>query len=180
MLGLVHSLFGDFVTEELGLDVWQATLDNSKLVSNGIFVSSDFYADADLVALLRTVSAHTQRPLADLLSHFGRFLYPHLTNTAIGKRTKSLDFWDFLKEVPKTTHFKARQSMPNAAPPAFTLIGEEPTMTLIYASERKLCFLAEGLIYAAAADKCVSVSIKHKSCMHRGDSDCQLEICADD
>ena len=47
---------------------------------------------------------------------------------------------------------------------------------MVYASERKLCSLAEGLITGASGHYGERVRIMQLECMHRGDSRCVFEI----
>jgi predicted hydrocarbon binding protein len=49
-------------------------------------------------------------------------------------------------------------------------------LVMTYYSKRQLCALAEGFIEGAATHFRESVQIAHPRCMHRGDSDCRLEL----
>ena len=176
MLGLVNSLFSEFVIDSYDLAVWQAILERTAFDSGGIYSAGEQYTDAETQGLVVALAEHKNIPVADVLVRFGSYLYPHLMATQAGAKTRALDFWQFIAQVPEVTHFKVRQSLPHAKPPSFTLEGEPGKMTFMYQSERKLCFLAEGLIMAAAQARHVTIELNHKQCMHKGHTHCLIEI----
>lgn len=176
MLGFMHSMLSDFIASEYGVDTLVNILEDLNLRSEGHYLHAEKYSDDELVDILNSVCRQKKLPMADIQYRFGQFLYPHLMQTAIGKKTASLDFWQFLMNVPHTTHFKVRQAYPSADPPPFVWREMPGKLVMEYQSPRKLCHLAIGLIEAAAIERGENVRIEQKVCMHNGDDNCIIEV----
>ena len=54
-------------------------------------------------------------------------------------------------------------------------IGDEQ-LVIDYRSPRRLCVLAEGLIYGAAEHYNTPIKIEHPVCMHRGSDHCDMRV----
>ncbi|UTW47185.1 heme NO-binding domain-containing protein [Bacterioplanoides sp. SCSIO 12839] len=185
MKGIVFDMLRDMVEEQYGLEGWQAVIDQAG--SDGLYISTDSYPDAELLGLVAAASDITAIEASDLVFAFGQFMvgefykrFPRYFDDCDG-------LIDFLLSVDRVIHVEVRKLFPDAGVPEFRYSQSTPEqkspdqqspdqLTMIYQSQRKLCRLAEGLIDGSAKHFDQSYSLKHPVCMHRGDSACHLII----
>ena len=146
-------------------------------VSGEKHLPSGVYPDADAVAMLEELALATGRPLAEIVGEFGEFLAPHLVKVAgtfIDPRWKTLDL---IENTEAIIHRMVRVEKPGAAPPVLEAFRAAPDeLQLVYASKRKLCLLAAGIVRGLATHFQERVVIEEPSCMHRGDAFCSFVI----
>ena len=74
-------------------------------------------------------------------------------------------------------HPEMRKLYPGATPPDFDISPiDDQTISMRYVSDRKLCFLAEGLTIGGASHLRRTLHIDQPSCAHDGDPHCELRI----
>lgn len=175
MKGIVFTMLADMVVEKFGLEVWDELL--SKAEDDGIYVSTETYPDEALIALV--VAAHEKSgiPVNDLVRAFGEYMFPifYQKNPSFFKEGQTLK--DFLLTVDQVIHVEVRKLHPGANLPEFKYVDEnDAELTMIYASPRKLCMLAEGLIAGAATHFNTQYTLDHSTCMHDGADSCSLHL----
>lgn len=177
MKGMIFNHFEGMITHVLGADAWERLLAESPLETcEGYFVGPKTYPDADLFALVTTASKITGQPIDELLTAFGRYLFPALVGqypmfVKPGMTAKSL-----LLSVDKVIHVEVRKLHPDTILP--TLRYEDPAadrLTILYRSPRRLCDLAGGLIEAVGSHFKETIEQHHPQCMKRGDESCRIE-----
>jgi hypothetical protein len=83
----------------------------------------------------------------------------------------------FLLTLNDVIHPEVRKLYPGADVPDFSYdTSDAKALTMIYASPRRFCVLAEGLITGAARHFAQRVDIAQPECMHRGDVRCVLSM----
>lgn len=175
MKGVVFDILRDMVEESYGLEGWQSIID--KAGSNGIFVSTKTYQDAELMALVSAASDITGISINDLVFAFGEFMIPNFYKRFPELFNGAPNFIKFLISVDQIIHVEVRKLYPDAGLPTFDYSDESPTaLTMIYKSPRKLCRLAEGLISGSAKHFDQQYLIKHDPCMHDGHDHCSLKV----
>jgi hypothetical protein len=176
MKGIVFTTLGQMIEEQMGMDEWNRLVEYSELPSGGAYTAADNYDDAELNTLVAGLAQMTGTPAPGLIRHFGKYalgqfarLYPALF--------RNHDARSFLKNVHRVIHQEVRKLYPNAELPDFEY--QEPdasTLVMRYASPRKLCHFAEGMIDGTADYFGEDIDIEHSSCMHNGDDHCRLEL----
>lgn len=175
MKGVVFDILRDMVENNYGLEGWQEVLD--KAGSDGIYVSTKTYDDAELMALVRAASDITEIAINDLVFSFGEYMIPKFHKRFPTFFENSPSFIKFLVSVDQIIHVEVRKLYPDAGLPTFDYSEEsENTLTMVYKSPRKLCQLAEGLISGSAKHFKQRYTIEHNPCMHTGDDHCVLKI----
>lgn len=176
MKGIVFTTLAKMVEETFGIDEWNKILVSVNATDGGAYVSSEYYEDSELLAIVSVISKEKKIPIEDLIFAYGKYLlktfyerYPEFFEP------KTLG--DFLKSIHSVIHVEVKKLHGDVYLPTVEYReGRDNKITLVYSSKRKLCKLAEGLIHGAAEHYGDKIDIGHKKCMHNGDSSCHLEI----
>jgi predicted hydrocarbon binding protein len=175
MKGVVFDILRDMVETQYGLEGWQAVLDSAG--SDGIYVSTKTYADAELMDLVAAASKITTIPVNILVFSFGEYMVPHFYKRFPYFFSDLPNFIKFLISVDQIIHVEVRKLFPDAGLPTFNYCDEsENSLTMNYKSPRKLCFLAEGLISGSAKHFNQKYKMTHNPCMHDGNDHCSLKV----
>lgn len=178
MLGMVFTCFSDLVIEKFGLEQWAELLDEVKPKSGGVYTSGAKYDDEELFALVTELSKKTGVPTTDLIRAFGEYIFPSLIKALKLPDATMSSLKNFLMDIESVIHKDVKRLYPDTYLPVidFEDPGDEQHLVLLYRSKRKLCPLAEGLIFGASAHFGVETTIEHKLCMHDGHDHCRLEL----
>jgi hypothetical protein len=174
MKGIVFTLLEQAVVDQHGDDVWDDLLDGAGLV--GAYTSLGDYPDDDLRHLVDHAASKLGLTQQDVIRWFGRSALPRLADSYPHffdhRETRS-----FLYTLNDIIHPEVRKLYPGADVPWFDF-SERPTGELVmgYASARRLCAFAEGLIEGAAAHFGEPVEINQPTCMLRDDPACEIVI----
>lgn len=176
MKGVVFNIFEDFVSEGWGEEAYESLLDACPLHSDGVFVGPATYPDADLLALVTLACQRFGVEPPDALRAFGRFMFGQLVEKfpafVEGHDTKS-----FLMSVHDVIHVEVRKLFPEAVTPSFHYEDPGPDALVIhYTSERRLCFLMEGLLAGAAVHFGTALTLEQRGCMHEGAESCHFDL----
>jgi hypothetical protein len=146
-------------------------------VSGQTHLPSGVYADADAMAMLGEFAQSSGRPVADVVGEFGEFLAPHLVKVAGAFIDPSWKTLDLIEHTEAIIHRMVRIEKPGATPPVLEAYRASPDeLQLVYASKRRLCGLAAGIVRGLATHFQERVLIEEPSCMHRGDAFCSFII----
>ncbi|GAA6146878.1 heme NO-binding domain-containing protein [Thalassolituus maritimus] len=174
MKGVVFDILRDMIEEKFGLEGWNQLLE--KAGSDGMYLSSESYDDSEMVSLLGAASEMTGIEVPQLLQNFGEFMvgefytrFPIFFDNCSG-------LVDFLKSVDEIVHGEVLKFYPDANLPKFDYDERGDSLVMIYQSQRKLCYLAEGLMAGSAKHFKQNVEIEQTRCMHRGDDNCHIVI----
>ena len=141
------------------------------------YLPSGVYPDDAAVAMLGTIADDTGESLPDVVERFGEFLAPHLLKVAGAAVDPRWNLLDLIEQTEGIIHSLVRAKNPGAKPPVLETIRHDPReLHLIYASARRLCRLAQGLIRGMARHYGEAVEIEETSCMLRGDSFCTFVV----
>lgn len=175
MKGVVFDILRDMVEDNYGLEGWQSILD--KAGSDGIYVSTQTYDDAELMSLVAAASDITRIAVNELVFSFGEYMIPKFYQRFPNFFEDAPNFIKFLVSVDQIIHVEVRKLFPDAGLPTFDYCDEnENALTMIYKSPRKLCQLAEGLISGSAKHYKQGYKIIHDPCMHAGSDHCVLKV----
>lgn len=177
MKGMIFNQLENMVRSQLGDGAWDALLDQTELkTKEGYFVGPRSYPDADLFALVAAASRVTGKPVDELITAFGRYLFAGLATAYPSFIKPGMTAKTFLMTVDRVIHIEVHKLHPDATLPSVRY--EDPgdgQLVLLYSSPRKLCDLAVGLVDGVATYFGESVTQTHPRCMKRGDEVCRLE-----
>ncbi|GAB6144538.1 heme NO-binding domain-containing protein [Desulfocicer niacini] len=152
MKGLVFTEFIEMMENDFGFEVADRVIENSDTISKGVFTGVGTYPSRDMVALLTQLSAETQKPVNDLLLHFGKHLFNSFSRLYAYLITDIKDTFGLLDNIEDFIHVEVKKLYPDAQLPTIdTRMVEPDTMELIYRSRRKMGHLAHGLMMGCAA-----------------------------
>ena len=177
MKGAVFQGISEFIESKFGLEVWQDIIDNNDLETEGEYLASDNYGDAELITIITALSSMTNLSPEDIQREFGAVFFQTLLSLVIS-RVKDIDnLFDFLRAVDSVIHVEVQKSDPMAYLPS--LFYDQPDSEILvirYLSVRKMCFFAEGLIIGAANHFKQEVKIQQNQCMHEGADCCLIQV----
>lgn len=177
MQGVVFNALADFVEETAGMEVWNEAIDSSNLLSEGAFTAGEVYPDEDIVTLAIFVANKLELELPDALRAFGKYLFGFLMDRGPVEVRDYPDAQTLLKELDGVIHSEVRRLNPAAYTPFFEYTpATESTGDLVYRSKRKMCAVAEGLIYGAAEYYQQNLEMEHYECVHTGGKDCHWRL----
>lgn len=175
MKGAIFTALADMVEQEFGLDTWEFMLQDSK--SDGIYISTETYADQEFVDLTQSLHKKTDIPMDDINRAFGEYAFPILAANAPELASKNMSLKEFLLTVDRVIHVEVRKLHPDASLPQFEYGDEaDDELTMHYSSSRKLCMFSEGLIAGAANHYNTDYTLNHSQCMHDGHDSCALHL----
>ena len=177
MKGAVFAGFSEYAEKTFGLSVWLKTLESCNLASNGEYVSTELYNDEEFVVILEALSKRTDTSIEELNRGFGHFFFPVLMSMAV-QYVKDIDhLFDFMRAVHDVIHIEVQKSDALAYTP--TLLYDQPkedVLIIRYASKRKMCHFAEGLILGAADHYKQPVTLSQSKCLCKGDEYCLIRV----
>ena len=177
MKGSIFIALNEMVEEVAGMAAWDAALSEVNPDSGGIYTSVDTYPDEELFALVDTLSSQLNIPFNDLVRMFGVNLFAFL-NSRYPMYVESADsLFTFLESINNDIHKEVQILYPSAYLPAIDCKRiSDLEVEMHYASRRKLCVLAEGLVMGAAKQFGKNINFKHELCMHDGNDHCEFRI----
>lgn len=176
MHGLILSSLERFTTTACGPGAWPVILAQAG-VSGPPFDPGGVYPDADVMAIVGAASAELDLPAAVLLERFGHFVVPDLLAAHGALVPDSWRTLDLLAHTEYRIHETIRASDAGAAPPRLRAVRPAPNeVRIIFASRRRLCAVARGIVRGVADHYGDHVTIDEPRCLHRGDAACELVV----
>jgi len=176
MHGFVYTELKDYVVAKLGADAW-ATLLRQAGLKGKAYVNYAEYPDTDAVQLVTAASEVTGLAPGVILEDFGAFLAPHLFRAyrpLIDPAWKTLEF---LENAEATIHRVVRARNAHARPPVLRCRRISPSeVMVVYASPRRLCAVARGIVRGLAQHYREAVTVTESVCMAQGQPQCQIEV----
>ncbi|MGH1441706.1 MAG: heme NO-binding domain-containing protein [Cellvibrionaceae bacterium] len=180
MKGDVFVAFNQMVEEQMGIDCWEALLDEVQPKSGGIYTSVARYDDAELLSLISTLSEMKSIPQSVLIEGFGFYLFDELNKKHGVFTQQQPDFFGFIASIDDVIHREVKKLYPETQLPEIKcLASDDKVMQLSYQSPRKLCLLAEGLIRGSAKYYDVDYTLEHQQCMQDGHENCLFTLSLD-
>jgi hypothetical protein len=173
--GIVFRLLEQAVVDEHGEEMWDTLLDVAEV--SGAYTSLGVYDDSELMALVGAASSAFGMDAPGVLRWLGRAALPMLARSYPDFFTPHTSAKAFVASLNDIIHPEVRKLHPGADVPDFeTEDRGAEGLVLGYASPRRLCAFAEGLVEGAAAFYGEVVTISQTACMHRGDARCLLRV----
>jgi heme-NO-binding protein len=176
MHGLIFAELQKYVTASLGAAQWSKVLAAAKL-NHRTFVPVNAYADDEAMRLFAAAAASSGKPTDVFLSDFGEFIAPDLLRMYAGLVAPEWRTLDVIEHTEETIHKVVRAQNPGAAPPRLRCHRLRPNeVAITYASPRKLCAIAKGIVRGIAVERGDDVAIAETSCMLRGAPSCEIRV----
>ena len=135
------------------------------------------YPDSEAAALISAASQLAGKPFGEFLEEFGEALAPELLAMHPGLVQPEWKTLDVIMNAEEIIHAVVRRRNPAAKPPVLRCARySDDEVQLVYASPRKLCQIAKGIIRGVARHYQEEVSINDHSCMNDGDPFCAIQI----
>lgn len=176
MHGLIFLELKKFVDARLGEAAWPEILARAGLEGRE-YLPVRHHADAEAVRLFAEVAARADLDHDALLQQLGEFMAPDLLRmygSLLGRRWRTLDV---LEHAEATIDRVMRARNPTAGAMAMRAERLGPDeLTLTYASPRRMCGLAKGIVRGLAGHFRERVRIEEPACMHEGAPECRMRI----
>lgn len=176
MKGIIFNLLEDMVVDQCGMQVWNDLL-AKHAPTDRVYVSAKSYADSELLNIVQDVAEQLKMPVTEVVRAFGRFLFGGLAARHTDVVKRFADFEALVFGIHDVIHLEVNKLYHEPGLPTISCQRLSPQqIQLRYASPRKLCYCAEGLLYGAAEYFHQSILISHPKCMHHGADHCELLI----
>ncbi|MBN2635003.1 MAG: heme NO-binding domain-containing protein [Prolixibacteraceae bacterium] len=147
MKGLIFREFLNMVENRFGYEIVDSIIEKSMVPSKGIYTSVGTYDPKEMFSLLEVLSRKKHIPVNKLLNEFGKYVFIVFTRSYpvffMDKKTA----FEILTNVENKIHVEVLKLYPEAELPRFNIQKQTPdTMDMIYQSDRKMSYFAEGLI----------------------------------
>lgn len=176
MHGIIFSELKRYAGARLGADGWESLLTAAKL-SGKAYVISEPYPDSEALALVGAASQLVKLPVAVVLEDFGRFITPTLMSVygrLLQPQWRSLEV---IENAEATIHTVVRLRNKGATPPVLKVQrASADELTVVYASPRKLCHLAVGIVHGIGEHFQEILTVQQKKCMHLGGPHCEIAV----
>lgn len=159
MLGVIFFLLQNRTEKHLGASSWGRIVALANLPAKAYSPVAE-YPDSEAMALMAAASQLAGKPLGDFLEEFGEALAPDLLAMHPGLVRPEWKTADLIMNAEEIMHAVVRRRNPAAKPPVLRCARySDNEVQLVYASQRKLCQIAKGIIRAVARHYREEVSI---------------------
>lgn len=176
MLGVIFFILQNHMEKLLGPSSWERVVSVANLPATAYSPVAE-YPDGEATALIAAASQLAGKSLGEFFEEFGAALAPELLAmypATVHPEWKTLDLVVNAEEV---IHSVVRRRNPLAKPPVLRCARySTDEVRLVYASPRKLCQIAKGIIRGVARHYQEEVSITDESCMNDGDPFCAIQV----
>jgi hypothetical protein len=176
MHGIIHLQLQRFVESRYGAKSWRE-LNRRAGLDSRVFTAVESYPDEDILRLVAEAVGLTGVPVSELLEAFGQFLVPTYLSVYGALVKPTWRTLDLLEHTEHTIHRVVRARQPGATPPELSVERASKNEVMVtYASRRRLCAVARGIIVGVAEHFRETVLISERSCMLRGDDVCRIGV----
>jgi hypothetical protein len=175
--GVIFTHLQEMVETQMGFQMWNDVIDGCALATDGVFISTEFYPDEELFAIVSALSEKTAVPANDLVEAFGVYLFPKLHASVPPEVFEPKTMWEMLEGLDSIIHMEVKKLNKEAETPSIVVkSSSENEMVLEYRSAKKLCWLALGMLKSAAEVFQEDMTISMPLDMHEGEDHCQLVV----
>lgn len=176
MHGIIFKTLKDFVVTNHDHETWDEVRRAADL-GGRVYLPIDTYDDGELAALVEATADRTDASVPDLLESYGRFAAAQLLDTYGNVVADDWDALDLVANVETGIHTVLRSHNPDLDPPELVCRRDgDAQVTVLYRSQRRLCFVARGIVLGVADHYDEPVTVTERTCMHDGDDRCELVV----
>lgn len=160
-----------FVASSGGADAWARVRAEAGIAD----APAGAHDDAQFAALVDAAGRALGVDRAALLEDFGRFLAPGLLRVREGLVDPAWRTLEVVAHTETCLHAAVRAEDPLARPPRLRAIASAPNeVRIAYASRRRLCGVAVGIVRGLADHFGERVEVTQPRCVGRGDTACEI------
>jgi hypothetical protein len=176
MHGLIFLELKKFVAARLGEAAWRDLLCRAGLEGRE-YLPVQEHPEAEAIAIMAEIGVRTGLEGDALLQLLGEFMAPDLLRMYGSLLRREWKTLDIVEHTETTIHRVMRARNPAAAAIAMRAerCGPDEVM-LTYASPRRMCGLAKGIVRGLAGQFHERVRIAELACMHQGAPQCRIRI----
>lgn len=182
MKGVVFVALNQMIEEKYGIDFWEELVQRVQPASGAVYTSVGSYSDEEVAAYVENIADMSTLDKREILITFGDYLFDVLNRRFPLFTQIQPDIFNFLKSIECVIHKEVHKLYDDVSLPTLAYgesDSDSESVTLLYRSPRKLCYLAEGLIAGAARHYQFNYLLEHKICMHNGDDHCLFRVAAE-
>jgi hypothetical protein len=146
MKGIIFTEFIEMMEKEYGFTITNQVIEDSKLVSEGIYTSIGTYPFPELARMVQTLASITNHNVNGLLKNFGRYLFGRFSLLHPQFILQYKGSLELLAGIEGHIHRDVRKLYENAELPYFEFTEENGHPTILYRSKRNLNYFAWGLM----------------------------------
>jgi Haem-NO-binding len=177
MYGVIFDFLRSYVIERHGgRTTWDALLSEAGIGYKVYFPVAQ-YPDEEIVNLATTASRMLNTPLPAVLEDFGSFVGPSLVTYYEMFVRPEWRTYEVLENASYKIHDAIHRHNPKRNPPELRAVRQgDNRMLVTYHSERRLCFVAKGIIRGLSQKFGEDIEIRETQCMHYGAERCHFEL----
>jgi len=165
MHGIMFAELQRHVETTLGPDVWDSLLVEAEIPTK-IYLPVTSYPDEEFFKLIGAAAARAGHDAQNFIEALGEAMTPGLITTYSALVNPAWKTLDFIENTGTVVHTIVKRNDANVNPPDLVSIRVSPTELLVsYASERKMCRLARGLIRGVANHYHEKILLVEEACM---------------
>ena len=163
MKGVVFTEFLEMVETEFSPEAADRMIEDAAVPTCGVYAATGTYDAAELVGLVKCLSARTDIPVPDLLVAYGKALFGRFGELYGSFFDGVENAFQFLGQVEHYIHIEVRKLYPDAELPKFEYEEQsDDRMVMVYRSERAFAKFAEGLIEGCIAHFGEPIALDHQ------------------
>ncbi|TXH73617.1 MAG: hypothetical protein E6Q88_05250 [Lysobacteraceae bacterium] len=177
MYGVIFDFLRSYVIERHGgRSTWDALL-NEAGIGYKVYFPVAQYPDSEIVNLATTAAGMLGLPVTTVLEDFGSYVGPKLvTNYEMFVKPEWRTF-EVLENASSNIHDAIHRHNPKRQPPLLRAARvTDNRMSVTYQSERRLCFVAKGIIRGLADRYGERINVRETQCMHHGADHCHFDL----
>ena len=176
MHGLIFLELKKFVDARLGEAAWMEGLCRAGLQGREYLLVQE-HPDAEALALLAAIGARMDLGDDALLQQLGEFMAPDLLRMYGSLLKREWRTLDVVEHTEATIHRVMRARNPSVGAIAMRAERSGPDgLVLTYASPRRMCGLAKGIVRGLAGHYRERVRLEEPACMRAGAPACRIRI----
>lgn len=176
MHGIVFKSMKDFVVQNHGQETWDDICERAGL-GHQIYLTIDTYEDGELLRIAGATATQTGVSIPDFLEAFGRHAAGQFLETYRNAIREEWSALDLVENAETQVHATLRTYNPAIDPPKLVCRRDSDSqVTIRYRSDRRLCFVAKGIVQGIGDHYGERLDVSETRCMHTGGDHCELVV----
>lgn len=179
MHGIVHKTLKTYVIEKTDEAAWETILERAA-VEPRLYLPVSHYPDAEVAAIVQTLSALSGHDPETIERDFGRVLAPALLSTFNAHLSGCDDLDSLLGALERVSADLSEND--DLSPPRLTCTregvasGSGTRAVVTYDSERDHCAMAHGILEGIVAEYDAEATVGKTGCVRDGDDACAFRV----
>lgn len=176
MHGIIFSELKKYADARLGARGWDKLLQRSG-IGPRVYLPTQEYPDEEAAQIVAAAATIVGISAGAVLEDFGAFIVPDLMRLYGALVEPAWRALDVIEHTEAVIHRVVRLRNAGAKPPELLVSRTAPDHVVItYASARRMCGIARGIVHGLAAHYGDAVVVTEPSCMLEGAPACSIEV----